>query len=74
MTFRQGGKLRGLQLILVCSPELHLTVATELEKIRRDAVMGLIMTRNKVGRDQWNLEALIVVLEQFLVNFKPSDR
>ena len=58
----------------MCSPELHLRVATELEKIRRDAVMGLIMTRHKVGRDQWNLEALIVALELFLVNFKPGDR
>ena len=58
----------------MCSPELHLRVATELERIRRDAVMGLIMTRHKVGRDQWNLEALIVALELFLVNFKPGDR
>lgn len=73
MTYRQG-KLRGLQLVLVCSPELHLRVATELEKMRRDAVMGLIMSRHKVGRDQWNIEALIVALDLFLVNFKPDNR
>ena len=57
----------------MCSAELHQKVATELDKIRRDPVMGLVMTRNKVGREEWTIEALIVVLEQFLVNYKPSN-
>ena len=66
--------MRGLQLALVCSADTHLQVTTELEKLRRDNTMGLIMVRNKVGREQWILEALIVTLDLFIVTFKPAAR
>ena len=44
---------------------MHLKVNCELEKIKRDGLMGLVMTRNKVSRDCWLLEALIVSLELY---------
>ena len=44
---------------------MHLKVNCELEKIKRDGLMGLVMTRNKVSRDCWLLEALIVCLELY---------
>ena len=42
---------------------MHLKVNCELEKIKRDGMMRLVMTRNKVSRDEWLLEAMIVALE-----------
>lgn len=68
------GKVRGLQLALVCSSDTHLRLNMELEKLKRDNMMSLIMMRNKVGREEWVMEALIVALEFFVVNFKPSSR
>ena len=44
---------------------MHLKVNCELEKIKRDGMMGLVMTRNKVSRDEWLLEATIVALELY---------
>lgn len=46
---------------------MHLKVNCELEKIKRDGMMGLVMTRNKVSRDEWLLEAMIVALELLAV-------
>ena len=42
---------------------MHLKVNCELEQIKRDGMMRLVMTRNKVSRDEWLLEAMIVALE-----------
>ena len=66
------GKLRGLQLVLVATADTHLRVAAELEKVRRDSVMGLVMARSKVAREAWQLEALVVVLELFLASPAPA--
>jgi len=66
------GKLRGLQLALVASAELHLQVTMELEKLKRDSIMGLILMRNKVTKEEWTLQALIVSLELFLDTYKPN--
>lgn len=44
---------------------MHLKVNCELEQIKRDGMMRLVMTRNKVSRDEWLLEALIVALELY---------
>ena len=58
--------MRGLQLALVCSAQDHMKLTQELEMIKRDNMMGLIMIRNKVTRDTWVMEALIVTLELML--------
>ena len=44
---------------------MHLKVNCELEQIKRDGMMRLVMTRNKVSRDEWLLEAMIVALELY---------
>ena len=44
---------------------MHLKVNCELEQIKRDGMMRLVMTRNKVCRDEWLLEAMIVALELY---------
>jgi len=69
---QRQGRLRGLQLALVCSPELHLNVRNQLEMMKRDNKMGILMMRNKVTRDEWVMEALIVALELYLNTHKPD--
>jgi len=59
-------------LALVCSPELHLNVRNQLEMMKRDNMMGILMVRNKVTRDEWVMEALIVALELYLNTQKPD--
>ena len=44
---------------------MHLRVNLELEKIKRDKMMGLVMMRNKASREEWLLEAMIVCLELY---------
>ena len=58
--------------MLVATADTHLRVAAELEKVRRDSVMGLVMARSKVAREAWQLEALVVVLELFLASPAPA--
>ena len=70
--YRQG-KLRGLQLALVCGAEMHLKVNLEMEKIKRDKMMGLLMMRNKVSREEWLLEAMIVALELYQTGRQPPS-
>ena len=74
VTSSRQGKLRGLQLALVASAELHLQVTMELEKLKRDSIMGLILMRNKVTKEEWTLQALIVSLELFLDTYKPNTK
>ena len=52
---------------------MHLKVNCELEKIKRDGMMGLVMTRNKVTRDEWLLEAMIVALELYQSQAPPGS-
>ena len=59
-------------MALVCSPELHLNVRNQLEMMKRDNMMGILMMRNKVTRDEWVMEALIVALELYLNTQKPD--
>ena len=59
-------------MALVCSPELHLNVRNQLEMMKRDNKMGILMMRNKVTRDEWVMEALIVALELYLNTHKPD--
>ena len=59
-------------MALVCSPELHLNVRNQLEMMKRDNMMGILMMRNKVTRDEWVMEALIVALELYLNTHKPD--
>ena len=59
-------------MALVCSPELHLNVRNQLEMMKRDNKMGILMMRNKVTRDEWVMEALIVALELYLNTQKPD--
>ena len=63
-----------MQLALVASAELHLQVTMELEKLKRDSIMSLILMRNKVGKEEWTLEALIVSLSLFLDTYKPNTK
>ena len=67
------GKLRGLQLALVCGAEMHMKVNLELEKIKRDKMMGLVMMRNKASREEWLLEAMIVCLELYQTGVTTSS-
>jgi len=59
------GKVRGLQLAILCSADTHMRVSNEFERIKRDNTMSLVMIRNKVGREEWLLEALIVIMDFF---------
>ena len=52
---------------------MHLKVNCELEKIKRDGMMSLVMTRNKVSRDEWLLEAMIVALELYQSQAPPDS-
>ena len=63
-----------MQLALVASAELHLQVTMELEKLKRDSIMSVILMRNKVGKEEWTLEALIVSLSLFLDTYKPHTK
>jgi len=62
------GKVRPLQLALLCGAEIHMRVNKELEAIKRDNAMSLIMMRNRVGREEWLIEALIVSMDLFLMS------
>ena len=52
---------------------MHLKVNLEMEKIKRDKMMGLLMMRNKVSREEWLLEAMIVALELYQTGRQPPS-
>eukprot|EP00092_Neocalanus_flemingeri_P040871 GFUD01044493.1.p1 GENE.GFUD01044493.1~~GFUD01044493.1.p1 ORF type:complete len:524 (+),score=169.43 GFUD01044493.1:52-1572(+) len=60
------GKVRSLPLALLCSADVHVRVNSSMERIKRDNTMCLVMIRNKAGKEEWLLEALIVTMEFFL--------
>lgn len=60
------GKVRSLQLALLCSADVHLRINKELEVIKMDTTMSLVMMRNRVGKEELLMEALIVSMEFFL--------
>jgi len=60
------GKVRAMQLSLLCGPEVHLRINKDIETLKRDNAMSLVMMRNRVGKDEWMMEAIIVCMDLFL--------
>ena len=55
-----------MQLSLLCGPEVHLRINKDIETLKRDCAMSLVMMRNRVGKEEWMMEALIVCMDLFL--------
>lgn len=60
------GKVRPLGLLVLGTAEVHKQLTGLLEKLRSDHMMSLVMMRNKVGKEAWLLEALVVSMELYL--------